>query len=53
MTGGGSGSDYFSSTELLTKGANEWHIIPNSLPARMRGLGSISVNNQIIIIGET
>ena len=59
MTGGYGGmdmdgyyGDWLSSTELLTKGTNEWRIIPNSLPVRLDDLRSISFNNQIITTGQ-
>jgi len=52
VTGGSSNSfTYHSSTEQLVKNGESWTIKENSLPARMRGLGTISFNNQIITTG--
>ena len=51
MIGGGYG-DYLSSTEMMVKGDSSWLEVPDSLPARMAGLRSISVNNQIITSGK-
>merc|ERR1712029_1215594 len=52
VTGGRSGlSTYHSSTEQLVKGGGSWTIKEDSLPARMRGLRTISFNNQIFTTG--
>ena len=55
MTGGynyDNGLNFFSSTEMMQKGASSWTEVPDSLPARMSELASISVNNQIITTGK-
>ena len=53
MTGGyRSGSTFHSSTEQLVKDGTEWILTENSLPARMRALGSISFDNQIFTTGK-
>ena len=53
MTGGyRSGVNALSSTEQLVKGGGSWTIKENSLPARMHGLGTISINNQIFTTGK-
>ena len=53
MTGGASHDGTFlSSTEQLVKDGGEWTIKENSLPARMHGLGTISINNQIFTTGK-
>ena len=49
---GGYGSTGLSSTEQLVKGGTEWILTENSLPARMRALGSISFDNQIFTTGK-
>ena len=54
MTGGGSDSGpYYSSTEQLVKdGGGSWTIKENSLPARMWGLRTITLDNQIFTTGK-
>ena len=54
VTGGYDGNygDYLSSTEMMVKGASSWTEEPNSLPARMSGLRSIALNNQILTSGK-
>ena len=52
VTGGYGGGGGLSSTEMMVKGASSWTVLPDSLPARMRGLRSISVDNQIITTGK-
>ena len=49
---GGYDDDYHYSTEMMVKGASSWTEVPDSLPARMYELASISVNNQIITTGK-
>ena len=52
VTGGYTGATYLSSTEQLVKNGGEWILTENSLPARMRALGSISFDNQIFTTGK-
>ena len=54
MTGGYSSWDKteLSTTEQLVKGGGDWSYKENSLPARMEGLRTISLNNQIFTTGK-
>ena len=52
MTGGFESGNIFSSTEVFLKGGSSWTVTGNSLPTRMWGIGSVSYNNQIFVIGE-
>ena len=53
VTGGydGNSGNFFSSTEILQRGSSSWTLISDSLPARMYGLRSISINNEIFLTG--
>ena len=43
---------YYSSTEQLVKGGTDWTETEKSLPARIVGPGSITLDNQIFTIGK-
>ena len=51
VTGGYTGTDDLSSTEILTKGGNSWETI-GSLPRAMSGVRAISIDNTIIVTGN-
>ena len=53
MTGGVGRHGPDSSTELMVKGKDtSWTKIPNSLPARIERLASLSYNNQVFTTGK-
>ena len=52
MTGGQNHRNDHSSTEMMVKGATSWTEVPDSLPAIMSELASISIDNQIITTGK-
>ena len=53
MTGGVGRHGPDSSTELMVKGKDtSWTKIPNSLPARIERLASLSYNNQFFTTGK-
>ena len=53
MTGGQNrAGDVYSSTEVFVKGGASWTLYENSLPSKMWGIGSISFNNQVFVVGK-
>ena len=41
-----------SSTEVLMKGGTSWTLTENSLPEKLKWIGSVSYNNQVFVTGK-
>ena len=51
MVGGYTGSTRLSSTEILVGGSGSWRLA-SSLPRRMWGLRTVSVDNSVLTFGK-
>ena len=52
VAGGWTGSSTLASTELLVEGASSW-TKAEPLPRALQGLDIVSINNQVILTGES
>ena len=51
VTGGWSGSDYLSSTELMVGTASAW-VFTGELPSPREGLSGANIDNKILMTGN-